>query len=76
MDAAAVHFNDMRKKFKMNGSLGEFFPDRPRPLIEHGSRLFQVLEQYLLERGVAQQLVERVCGANFKNFLIRSLPQT
>lgn len=74
MEEARAHYENMTKNIvKSGGEFGEYFPDRPPELILHGSRMFEILEQKLLEM-FAGKTVRGFCGQNFRAFLDRSLP--
>lgn len=75
MVQAEVHFNNMVKMLRTGGTLGEYFPDRPPELIEHGNNMFKILE-HKLETGNALLFDPGILGLNFREFLQRSLPQT
>jgi microsomal dipeptidase-like Zn-dependent dipeptidase len=67
MAEAEKHFGVMTKMLKTKGKFGEYFPDRPPELIEHGSRMFEVFGEVLTQS-------PEVLGGNFRDFLKRSLP--
>lgn len=74
MEQAREHFDRMVAILKTGGTFGEYFPDRPPELIEHGSAMFRIIE-YKLRTGNTLVLDEGILGQNFYNFLLRSLPQ-
>lgn len=73
MRDAEQNFARMKKMLKTGGSFGEFFPDRPPELIEHGSQTFEILKKYL-SRHLEPNEVAGVCGENFRSYLQRALP--
>ncbi len=74
MEQAKEHYVSMTRMLKTDGSFGEYFPDRPQDLIEHGSTMFPVIKSKL-QKGNTLVLDPNILGQNFKEFLSRSLPQ-
>lgn len=74
MEEARTMFDYMLKMLKTDGTLGEYFPDRPQQIIEHGSRMFEILKQEVA--GIySTQVTDGIVGHNLRSFLKRSLPQ-
>lgn len=73
MDEARACFDRMTQMLSVNGTFGEYFPDRPPELIKHGASMFNLLEKSL-SRKFSPLAVEGFLGLNFMDFLIRSLP--
>lgn len=73
MDEAKMEFGRMQSMLKTNGSFGEYFPDRPQQVIEHGSTMFDTFGK-ALETVFDGQYVEVIEGAAFRLFLDDSLP--
>jgi len=71
LSAAEKDFERMKKMLKTNGLLGECFLDRPESIIQNGSNLMKVISYAL--KDFSPQLVEKVCGGNFINYLKRAL---
>jgi len=69
MEEAREHFSRMQAMLSTNGSFGEYFPDRPPGVIERGSMMFELFNTVL------EKFPGGVLGANFMNYLRRSLPQ-
>lgn len=69
MEEAREHFSRMQDMLKTNGSFGEYFPDRPPGVIERGAMMFELFNTVL------EKFPGGVLGANFMNYLRRSLPQ-
>ncbi|MFA5996844.1 MAG: membrane dipeptidase [Candidatus Paceibacterota bacterium] len=69
MEEAREHFSRMQDMLKTNGSFGEYFPDRPHGVIESGNMMFELFNTVL------EKFPGGVLGANFMNYLRRSLPQ-
>lgn len=68
MEAARFHYEKMTQMLKTEGKFGEYFPDRPPELIQHGSHMFEVFQHML-----ARKVPDAVLGENFKNFLKHAL---
>jgi microsomal dipeptidase-like Zn-dependent dipeptidase len=75
MREAEIQFGNMQQMLKSNGSFGEYFPDRDPGLIEHGGRLFEILESELFDHSGLHGITAGILGDNFKSFLKRSLPR-
>ena len=73
MEQAEAEFTRMREMLKTGGTFGEYFPDRPPELIQHGDAMFPVIEHSPWMEPVLK-LDPGVLGLNFKNFLAHSLP--
>lgn len=69
MEEAREHFSRMQDMLKTNGGFGEYFPDRPPGVIERGAMMFELFNTVL------EKFPGGVLGANFMNYLRRSLPQ-
>ncbi len=67
MEDAHLHFKNMLRMLKTNGTFGEYFPDRPVEVIMHGSCMFDYFDTVL------KWPANGVLGKNFENFLARAL---
>lgn len=65
IEDAKTNYLRMIQMLKTNGKFGEYFPDRPPEIIEHGAKMVSTLKK----NGYT-------CGRSFSEFLKRSLPQT
>lgn len=78
MGDAKGNFARMQKMLQTKGRFGEYFPDRPLEIIEHGGRMLSALKKGMLKSEPLFFLKhgdEYMCGKNFRAFLKRSLPQ-
>ena len=69
MEGAKKQYDEMVALLKGSVLEGVSFPDRPREIIEHGSRMFECFEKAL------ERLPDCVLGENFQDFLSHSLPR-
>ena len=78
---AEQQYNKMTRTLKTGGTFGEYFPDRPEEVTEHGSVMFDVLYEKLTAakpfgaEGFSERVVDNLCGGNLKSFFARSLPR-
>lgn len=73
MTEAKEEFGRMQAMLKTNGSFGEYFPDRPQQIIEHGSRMFEIFDGTLRDEMDGED-VENILVHNFVDFLSKALP--
>lgn len=67
MEDARLHFKNMLRMLKTNGTFGEYFPDRPPEIIMDGSHMFDYFDEAL------KRPANGLLGKNFENFLARAL---
>jgi microsomal dipeptidase-like Zn-dependent dipeptidase len=58
---------------KIRGQCGEYFPDRPEPIIREGARLLPLMHE-LIRSALSTELADSICGDNFVSYLRRALP--
>ncbi len=67
IEDARMHFKNMLRMLKTNGTFREYFPDRPPEVILDGSHMFDYFDEAL------KWSSDGVLGEHFKNFLARAL---
>jgi microsomal dipeptidase-like Zn-dependent dipeptidase len=81
MVQAKQQYINMTRTLETGGTFGEYFPDRPIPIIKNGRTVFDILYEKLTSvtpfgaEGFSERVVDNLCGGNFKSYLERSLPR-